>query len=392
MSHIEIDGDQECCGCAACVAVCPQSCIAMKANSEGFLYPAVDKTHCSDCGLCLQTCPWMNQPRITNAFSPPRVYAAWHLDDETRRLSSSGGVFTALADAILEKGGCVAGAAWDADMVCRHILVEDSKNLDRLRGSKYVQSEIAPELFARIGNELSQKRHLLFTGTPCQVAALRNFLGQDDENLLCCDLVCHGVPSPAWLRKHLAASRKRSLPVTSIRFRDKTNGWKRFGVRKIYSDGSSLYKGMHADPYMASFLKNMCLRPSCYKCKYTSTARPGDITLADYWRVATKYPEYDREDKGTSLLLINSNKGRKWLDHCRATLFLGEGDLFHAMSGNPMLSRPATRPPERDTFMEDISILSVSELRKKYGLHPRPLLQRGLGYIQRRLRLRGPNK
>lgn len=392
MPHIEIDGHQDCCGCAVCVAVCPQSCIAMKANTEGFLYPEVDPTHCSGCGLCVETCPWMNQPQITNAFSPPRVYAAWHLNDETRRLSSSGGVFTAIADAILEQGGCVAGAALDADMVCRHVLVEDSKNLDRLRGSKYVQSEMAPELFSRIAYELSQKRRLLFTGTPCQVAALRNYLGQDYENLLCCDLVCHGVPSPAWLQKHLAESRKRSLPVISILFRDKTNGWKRFGVRKIYSDGSSGFKGMHADPYMASFLKNMCLRTSCYECKYTSIARQGDITLADYWKVATKYPEYDREDKGTSLLLINSSKGWKWLDHCRATLFLGRGDLFHAMSGNPMLSRPATRPPERDTFMEDISILSVSELRKKYGLHPRPLLQRGIGYIQRRLRQRGSNK
>jgi coenzyme F420-reducing hydrogenase beta subunit len=392
MSHIEIDGDQECCGCAACVAVCPQSCIAMTASREGFLYPEVDPTHCTGCGLCVESCPWMNQPRIANAFSPPRVYAAWHLNDETRRLSSSGGVFTAIADAILQQGGGVAGAALDTDMVCRHVLVEDSKNLDRLRGSKYVQSEMAPELFSRIGYELSQKRHLLFTGTPCQVAALRNYLGQDDENLLCCDLVCKGVPSPAWLRKHLAESRKRSMPVISILFRDKTKGWKRPGVRKIYSDRSSSLKGMHADPYMASFHKNLCLRSSCYECKYTSIQRQGDITLADYWRVATKYPEYDREDKGTSLLLINSNKGRTWLDHFRATLFLGEGDLLHAMSGNPMLNRPATRPPERDTFMEDIFILSSSELRKKYGLHPRPLLQRGFGYIQRRLRLGGSNK
>jgi len=362
----------------------------MQANTEGFLYPKVDSDSCTACGLCTRTCPCLNQPELSERITPPQVYAAWHLSDEIRRLSSSGGAFTALAHEILSKGGVVAGAAFDSNMVCRHILVEDTDNLALLRGSKYVQSEITPDLFSRIQKLLTRGRLVLFTGTPCQVAALRNYLRQAYETLFCCDLVCHGVPSPAWLQKYLCESRKGASPVKKYFFRDKKKGWKQIGTRKIWSDGSSSYKSSYDDPFVASFIKDYCLRESCYECKYTKIIRAGDITLADFWKVAAKYPEYDKDDKGTSLLLINSKKGKAWLSRCSKSLFVGEGDLDHAISGNPMLVRPTAKPPERETFFLDLKELTVSEIRKKYHLHSIPFMRRVFGFIKRRLNLWRP--
>lgn len=388
MAHIEILNNQDCCGCSACASVCPIDCIVMTPSVEGFLYPEIDTDRCTECGLCTETCPWLNQPEIYERIFPPQVYAAWHLNDEIRRQSSSGGVFTALADEILARGGAVVGAAFGENMVVRHVLVEDTDNLARLQGSKYVQSEIAPELFLRVRTLLTQGRHLLFTGTPCQVAALRSYLRKDYKTLLCCDLICHGVPSPGWFQKYISDLSKGKRAITSFDFRYKENGWKQFRVRKTWNDGSSKVDTLNRDPFMDSFLKNYSLRESCYSCKFTTTTRMGDITLADYWKVSTKYPEYDRDDKGTSLLLINSKKGQAWITHCQNNLFLGEGDLDHAIAGNHMLTRPAVKPPERETFFLDMSGLTVHELRKKYQLHPRPFWRRVFGFVQRRLKLK----
>lgn len=364
----------------------------MIADPEGFLRPQVDTVHCTDCGLCLKACPLLAEHDIPARVNPPQVYAAWHLDGDIRRQSSSGGVFTALAEEVLADNGAIVGAAFDDSMVVRHVLVEDFNGLALLRGSKYVQSEIASELYLQIQTFLNQGRRILFSGTPCQVAALRNFLHQDYESLLCCDLLCHGVPSPEWFKQYLTSLRKGSFKITRLSFRDKQEGWKRFGIRKTWNDGSCSFETIFADPFVTSFEKNYCLRQSCYTCKFTSTIRQGDITIADYWGVANKYPEYDPADKGTSLLLINTAKGQTWLRRCEDRLFLGKGDLEHAIAGNPHLARSAVKPPERDTFFHDLAVLSVPELRGKYRLYPpvpRPLWIRALGYIGRTLKKGG---
>jgi len=385
---IDIERSQDCCGCGACAAICTSNCIKMLADAEGFLCPQLDTTCCSGCGLCRKVCPWQTTSIISERVSPPQVHAAWHLDKNIRYLSSSGGVFTAFSEQILSAGGAVVGAAFDEGMVVRHILVEDTDGLARLRGSKYVQSEIPTELFSRIDNLLGQDRRILFSGTPCQVAALRNYLGQDHETLLCCDLICHGVPSPGLFRKHLDSQCKETVPIASFEFRNKKKGWKHFGIKKTWKDASASFESMYEDPFMASFLRNYCLRGSCYGCKFTTTTRQGDITIADYWGVATKYPEYDREDRGTSLLLINTTKGQNLLRKCENELFVGIGDLDHAVTHNPMLSRPASKPPERDTFLRDMSSMTVAALRTKYHLYPpvpRPFWLRVLGFIKRNL-------
>ncbi len=383
--HINIENKTDCCGCGACAAVCPVGCIAMLPDDEGFLSPQVDAAQCTECGLCLKICPWLEQSSPAERISPPTVFAAWHTDDEIRRLSSSGGVFSALAGEILARKGIVVGAAFDDNMACRHIMIDNIADLPRLRGSKYVQSEIPVAIFHTIGTELKAGRDVLFSGCPCQVAGLRNFLAKDYENLFCCDIICHGVPSPQFFRQHITHLHKPDNPLDEFRVRDKTKGWNKFGVRSGWSNGKTMLKNMFGDPYMAAFLKNHTLRESCYACKFTTTERQGDLTIADFWKVAAKYPQYDTDDKGTSLVLVNTAKGQQLLDCCKPNLFTGAADLEQAIAGNPMLQKPAERPATRDTFYPDTKHMTIHQLRRKYRLHPAPAWRKVLGRIKRQI-------
>jgi coenzyme F420-reducing hydrogenase beta subunit len=400
MNRISNITPQECCGCAACEAICPNDCIRMTPDQEGFSYVEVNPRRCIDCGLCRMTCPCLNPvaPNIATSqgrgaqtpatLSPPHpypeVYAAWNLDPDIRRQSSSGGVFTALAENIIGRGGVVVGAAFDEECTTvSHVAVENQEGLAKLRGSKYVQSHIAPKLYQQIKCLLNEGRHLLFSGTPCQVTALRRFLRKSYPNLLTCDFICHGVPSPTWLTTYLSQEPKK---VKSLRFREKVKGWKTFKMRLTFDDGSIRDDGMYDNAYLCSFRRDYSLRPSCYTCKFTSPLRSGDITLADFWGVSTKYPDYDRDDQGTSLILVNNASGKTWIETCRPALFLGAADLATAITGNPMLARPAPRPLERDTFYKDLALLSFSQFRETYRLFAspsRPLWRRAGSFIKR---------
>jgi coenzyme F420-reducing hydrogenase beta subunit len=390
MNRISITRPQECCGCAACEATCPRDCIRMTPDQEGFAYAEVNPRGCNDCGLCRMACPRLNPVAANTSTSLcppspyPQVYAAWHLEPDIRRQSSSGGVFTALAENILDRGGVVVGAAFDdACTTVNHITAENQEGLAKLRGSKYVQSHISPKLYQKIKSLLNEGRPLLFSGTPCQVTGLRLFLRRPYSNLLTCDFICHGVPSPKWLATYLSQEPKK---VKSLRFREKAKGWKTFKVRLTFDDGSIRDDDMYDNAYLCSFLRDYSLRPSCYTCKFTSPIRSGDITLADFWRVATKYPDYDRDDQGTSLILVNNDSGKTWIETCRPALFLGAADLASAVAGNPMLARPAPRPPERNTFYKDLALLPFPQFRETYHLFappPRPLWRRAGGFIKR---------
>lgn len=382
-----------CTGCAACAAVCASASIIMQEDAEGFLHPQINPKTCSDCNLCRTTCPVSRtclskdvQKEGFNRGAPISVFAAWHLDKTIRFESSSGGVFTALAEIILAQGGVVVGAAFDDNLVVRHVLIETSKDLHRLRGSKYVQSVIDPTLYHQIHGLLKQGRPVLFSGTPCHIAAMRSYLGEPYDNLFCCDIICHGVPSPTLFKRYVQVNLVRGVQLVDVTFRDKTNGWKHFGVRRHLNNGSSKLVAMSADPYMAAFLRDYALRPSCYICQFKSTLRSSDLTIADFWGVVNKYPEYDNDDKGTSLVLVNNKHGQTWLDACRRYLFLGPADLDTAIAGNPPLVRPSHRPPERDTFYGDLDTLSFENLIRKYRLNPPLLYMRILNAIKRRVK------
>ncbi len=381
---------QACTGCAACAARCPRGCIDMSPDEEGFPHPRIRLDECTGCDLCREVCP-IRTPRDKPAETgqPLEVWAAWHLDEAVRRESSSGGVFTALAEQVLAQGGLVAGAAFDENLVVRHILIDSPAELHRLRGSKYVQSEMMPELYRAMQDALEQGRAVLFSGTPCQVAGARRLLGST-AGLLCCDLVCHGVPSPRLLAGYLEHQRATGCRPTGLSFRDKSSGWKSPSVRLDMEDGSSRLAGMSDDPYTVAFLRDYSLRPACYACRFTCTSRGGDLTIADFWRVSSRYPQYDREDKGTSLILVNTPAGQSWLDACRNSLFLGAAELEAALGGNPMLYKPSHRPRQRDVFYHDLARLPFDGLIRRYRLHApsrwRQTLAQGKRRIKRVLR------
>lgn len=381
--------ESACTGCAACAASCSQKCIALIPDSEGFLRPVIDFSRCTGCKCCSRACPILI-PKIPDAeiycatepcsgdsytgnenedLTYPVVYAAWHLDEDIRKSSSSGGVFTALAEHVLIQGGMVAGAAFDDSIVVRHIIIDKSSDIYLLRGSKYVQSEIEPALLCSIRDLLEQGCQILFSGTPCEVAGLLSFLHKSYDNLFCCDLICHGVPSPKLFDcyvKHIESKHERLVDFT---FRDKTKGWKKYGIRQKMEGGKSRYVSASAHPYMTAFLRDYALRPSCYECRYKEISRVGDLTIADFWGVSEPYPKYDLEDKGTSLVLVNNEKGKVLLDQCKLKIFLGTADLNTAKLGNPGLIRACSRPIQRDSFYIDLNKLPFKEIIRKYQLH-----------------------
>ena len=339
----------------------------MESDSEGFKYPAVNSSLCINCGLCEKVCPIIN-PKSTAKDSEPTAYAAFNKSEDIRRKSSSGGVFTLLAESIISKGGVVFGAAFDECFEVKHIAVEKIEDLEKLRGSKYVQSDIEDSL--RFTKEyLENGRYVLFTGTPCQIAGLKSYLGKDYERLICQDIICHGVPSPLAWEKYKDHRKKRDAEDTlSISFRDKKDGWKAYCVHFEHPE-ASYCKTFSQDLYMQAFLKNLCLRPSCYECAFKTLDRDSDITLADFWGVQNVHPEMD-DDKGISLVLLHSKKGRELFEEIMHQLSFQSTDIHNAIKYNSSAVRSSSRNPQRDKFIKDIKNSDFELVVKKYTKTP----------------------
>lgn len=330
---IKITDKQDCCGCAACVQRCPKHCISMVEDEEGFLYPVVDGAVCIDCGLCEKVCPMINRPE---KLPVQNVLAVKNRDEAERMASSSGGVFIALAKKTLERGGVVFGAVFDGNWEVKHTCAETLDGVKPMMGSKYVQSRME-NCYREAETFLKQGREVLFTGSPCQIAGLHNYLRKDYPNLLAVDFLCHGVPSPGVWRRYLdetfgrsarrAAAGKntvlspslKSAPViTGIDFRDKKSfGWKKFsfvvrGESASKADKNSvLLSDIHRDnPFMRGFLSDVYLRPSCYRCKCKNGVSHSDLTIADYWGIGRLMPDFD-DDRGVGLVLVNTSVGKE---------------------------------------------------------------------------------
>lgn len=337
-----ITDKHNCCGCSACVQVCPKKCIEFNEDKDGFYYPQVNKETCIDCGLCEKICPCINEGVSRR---PIKVYAAINPDLNVRMESSSGGIFSILAEYTIKKGGVVFGACYDSNWDIIHSYAENLQDVVKFRGSKYVQSRIG-DCYIKAKSFLKEGRLVLFSGTSCQIAGLKRFLQKDYDSLICVDVICHGVPSPLLWRNYLNQIIKRpegvagkntvlsslkDMPViTGISFRDKRNGWKKYGFvayakSAVKADKNSvlspnnpekteiLLSEIHRDNlYMQFFLNNLCLRPSCYKCRSKSGKSGSDFTLADFWGIAEFNQELD-DDKGVSAVLVNTPKAQKIL-------------------------------------------------------------------------------
>lgn len=308
---IRITDKSLCCGCTACVNACPVQCIVMRRDREGFDYPVANPDICIKCGKCEAVCPVLN-PRPES--EPLAVFAA--RSEADMQGSSSGGVFPMLAGKFLREGGVVYGAAFMEDMTVGHVDVTDAAGLERLKGSKYVQSDLYA-VFEEIREQLKDGSDVLFTGTPCQIAGLHDYLGERKEGLVTVDIACHGVPSPGLWEKYVAAIEKRyGGTLCRVSFRDKSKSWRQYELRfDILKDGAMESHHVYKmdDPYMALFLQDMTLRPSCYSCPARNGRSGSDLTVADLWNVYEAAPEFD-DDRGASLVLVNTDAGRQIFD------------------------------------------------------------------------------
>lgn len=366
-NNIKLCDAYSCTQCRACEAVCPKKCISFVEGKDGFLLPIIEDSFCIKCGLCVKSCHQLN-PILKKR--PLLCYAAWSKEDQIRRSSSSGGAFSEIARYICNRGGVVVGAVMDRDLKVHHSFAESMDQIAPMRGSKYVQSDLNG-VFAQIKHILNEGRLVLFTGTPCQVAGLYSFLKKDYENLLTCDLVCHGVPSQKSFDNYCSKINLNLADTAEFRFRY-TEGWGfQMGVHP-YSESAHV-RWRNISPrksyYLRAFTRGLMFNEACYSCHYATIERVGDITMADYWGIGANKPFTHSTKNGVSLLLVNSEKARCVLNECKM-LYIEERPLNEAVQGNYNLCHSSIRPKKRDTYISDASFMSINELSGKYGIHP----------------------
>lgn len=342
---IRISDKSLCCGCTACVAVCPAQCIVFRRDREGFDYPVANPDLCIHCGKCESVCP------VLNPLEPDGPMASYAVRiPEFVEGSSSGGVFPALARNVIAAGGVVYGAVFNPDMTVGHMAAETMSEVGRMRGSKYVQSDLY-DSFGEIKEYLKQGRPVLFSGTPCQVAGLNRFLGKKHDSLLTVELACHGVPSPGVWEKYLdALSLKYGGMVSEVNFRDKSRSWRNYDFTVSIGD-TRVSVPHHEDPFMALFLQNMTLRPSCYECPSKGGRSHADIILADLWNMVS-VPDIQDDDKGMSLAVANTLNGKVALQALNVEFI--DVDLVSARQKNSGFENSARCPEHRSEFFSGL--------------------------------------
>lgn len=344
---LEIIDKFKCCGCHACYNACPQNAIIMKKNELGFKYPVIDKEKCINCGLCQKVCPILNKKEINNK---PIAYACINKNEDVRKESSSGGVFTLIAERILELNGVVFGAEFDKDLNVIHSYVENKEDLCRLRKSKYVQSNIN-DSYKIAKKFLSEDRYVLFTGTPCQIEGLYSYLQNDYNKLYTQDIICHGVPSPTiWEKYKENLEKQKNIKIVNMNFRDKSNGWMSYFLKYTDSTNKEYYELNSKSRYMKLFLKNYILRDSCYNCAFKNKNRISDITLADFWGIQN-INEKMFDNKGTSLVIVNSEKGNKLFNSIKKDINYVKTNLEEAIKYNPSMIKSSKKPNNREELL-----------------------------------------
>lgn len=363
---IDIVGKNMCTGCGACNNICPKNSISMLEDEEGFLYPNINKNSCIKCNMCEKVCPVLNRIDETNNYKKPYVYAAWSLDEKVRFNSTSGGIFTELAKGILSDNGYVVGARYNKKNIVEHYIIDKIKHIAILRQSKYIQSNIGL-IFKDVRDLLDRGNKVLFVGSPCEVSGLLNFLRRKYENLIVVDFVCRGTNSPKVYRKYLnSLENKYKSKVKKVWFKNKTYGWNRFSTKIIFENGKHYIKDRYNDSFMRGYIEhNLYMRRCCENCMYKSLPRISDITLADFWGIGNSSPKLD-EDKGTSLVIINSDKGKKLFEDIGDSIFSKKSSMEVALKGNHCILNSIKANPRRTEFFEEIDNTPFEKLIKRY--------------------------
>lgn len=356
----------DCCGCGACGDICAHHAITFSQNSEGFLFPHIDSSLCTECNLCERVCPMLNTPDGNTVLNSVAAYTG-----SKPRNSSSGGMFSALASAILSKGGIVYGAAYDENMYLRHTRVSGINDLSRLCGSKYVQSDCTG-IYKQVREDLKQNLQVLFSGTPCQVAGLKNFLRKDYDNLTLVDLICHGVPSPGIFADYLHYCEKlRSRKVRYFLIRDNREGWNNIFKSTItFVNGKEEYNSMLTNLWNRIFFSELAVRKNCEHCHFANQSRVGDLTLGDFWGIENANKMMYNKD-GVSLILVNAPKGEQLLQ--RACINVTMATAHTIEKEHPNLYHSIKQDSRRPEFMTDYSTHGFAFIANKYFGYNRTL-------------------
>lgn len=352
-----VKNKEDCCGCHACCNACPTHAIEMRPDEEGFLYPHVVQDKCIHCRKCETVCPIRHQPK-RNPLE--LAYGCYATDHEERMSSSSGGVFSVFARKVLEAGGVVCGAAYGDDgdsMEVRHIVIDDARDLNRIKGTKYVQSRIGT-VYRELKAHLDRGVQVLFSGTPCQVAGLRRYLGRDYEELYCIDLICHGVPSPKVFKRYID-ERTSGEKLKSMTFRNKEKGISNVVVEFETESGLLISENYDRCPYIQGFIQNMYTRPSCFECRFKKK-RFSDITIGDFWAIHEFHPDFS-DDYGVSAVIVRSDKGMSLMKRIHEEVEMTSATIKEIACWNSSLHESAQHNTKRDRFFEIYDQTTIKE-------------------------------
>lgn len=352
-----------CNGCKACEKICPVGAIEMIKDEYGFEYSKINSDKCIKCGKCIKVCPELNKPE-TNNFETPEIWAGWNKNREIRLTSTSGGTFYELAKLTIEKGGYVCGAAYTNDHLVEHIVTNKLEDIERLKQSKYIQSDLR-NVYCEIKELLQNEKQVLFVGTPCQNVGLRNFLGKDYDNLFLIDFICLGVNAPkAYLRYLEYLENKFNSKIKEVWFKNKDFGWKKFHTKITFENGEVFYGQRYEDLFMKGFIgaKSLYFRNSCYNCSHRTFPRYSDITIGDFWGVKKSLDN----DEGTSIIMINSKKGKGLLKSIKKNMNLHKSDIKPCLNNNQALFVSKRKPIDYEEIKKDLYELSFDKFIEKH--------------------------
>lgn len=341
---------ENCTGCMLCMNVCPKNAITISTDERGFYIPKINQ-NCIECNICKQKCPQLNKFELKKEL--PKVFASWNKNPTIRKNSTSGGIFYALSKYILEKKGYVCGVALDQNMIPKHIMINEQSDIKLLMGSKYVQSKIG-SIYVDIKEKLENDCYVLFSGTPCQVMALKLYLKKNYSKLILVDIVCHGVPSPLIYINYLKfLEEKYNSSVSNIFFRYNKDSWTFFNLKVDFKNGKEYIKDANTDPYLIGFLNDYFSKECCHNCKYTTSNRVSDITIADFWGYISETKNLRNTEEGISLVLINNEKGEEYFEKITKDLIVTEKSLEEAIAGNRCLKAPYGPSKNYKKFWQD---------------------------------------
>lgn len=364
LTFLETENKFTCYGCEACKFICPQNAIKMVEDEEGFSYPVINEELCNQCGNCKEVCIYKKENLQVNEKDYPKVFASYNKDIDVRKQSTSGGIFTPLYNYIISEGGAVIGVKYDKNMVPIYDIAYTAKDCEAFRGSKYVEAE-KNDILIRTKIELDKNIPVLFSGTPCQIAALKSFLNKQYYNLFCIEIICHGTPSLKIFKDYVAyLENDMNSKMTNLKFRDKQIGWHKAYMQIEFKNGNIINEEAKVNNYNRAFLNDFIQRPSCYNCEFTRKGGVADITIGDFWGIENTYKEMD-DNLGISIIKINTPVGNKLFNQIKSNLELKESTYDIAFEKNHIA--PIELKEKRCAFFEEYESSEVNNILLKYN-------------------------